>query len=129
MPEETEPRQPPSPTGARVLRLTDFEQASSLYSSWQGRFEQLTRGRFEGALRVVRGGVIRVAAIAGNQSVRIRGRDSVGLISVWPVIAGNAGCVWNGRRGNSFSPGLTPRLTTARHGGLKLWACRYFQRL
>ena len=98
MPEETEPRQPPSPTGARVLRLTDFEQASSLYSSWQGRFEQLTRGRFEGALRVVRGGVIRVAAIAGNQSVRIRGRDSVGLISVWPVIAGNAGCVWNGRR-------------------------------
>ncbi|MFO0807790.1 MAG: helix-turn-helix domain-containing protein [Gemmataceae bacterium] len=102
MPEETATPQPSSLTGAQVHRLTDFEQASSLFSTWQGRFEQITNGHFEGTLRVVRGRVIRVVAIAANQSVLLRGRDAAGLLSVYPVVAGSARNVWQCRR---LSPG------------------------
>jgi AraC family ethanolamine operon transcriptional activator len=99
MPEESVPPRHPSHTpAARVIRLTDFEQASSLFSNWQGTFEQLTRGRFEGTLRVIRGRVVRAVAIEGNQCLLLRGRDSAHLFSVYPVTVGNAASVWQGRR-------------------------------
>lgn len=90
-------QQPVLPT-ARVIPLTDFDQLSPLFSNWQGRFEQLSSGRFEGMLRVVQGRTVRVLAIAGNQRVMLRGREAAKLFSVYPVIAENATSVWQGRR-------------------------------
>ena len=38
---------PHTPAAARGTRLTDFDQLAALFSGWQGRFEQLTAGRFQ----------------------------------------------------------------------------------
>ena len=89
---------PHAPAAARGVRLTDFDQLAAFFSHWQGRFEQLTAGRFEASLRVVRGRTVRAVAVAANQSVLLRGRDAADLCSFYPVITGNAGCVWQGRR-------------------------------
>jgi hypothetical protein len=63
MPKETVPRLPPSPTGARVIHLTDFAEVCSFFSSWQGQFDQLSRGRFGGTLQVVlRAGVLGIGS-------------------------------------------------------------------
>ena len=98
MPEGTVPRQPPSPTGAGVIGLTDFAEVSSFFSSWQGQFDQFSCGRFAGTLDVVRGRVVRIARIECNQQVSLRGRDAAGLFSIYPVIAGNATSMWQGLR-------------------------------
>jgi AraC family transcriptional regulator, ethanolamine operon transcriptional activator len=98
MSEVTVPRQPPSPTGAGCIHLTDFAEVSSFFSSWQGQFDQLSRGRFAGTLQVVRGRVVRIVRIECNQRVSLRGRDAAGLFSVYPVIAGNAASMWQGLR-------------------------------
>lgn len=85
-------------TGARVIRLTEFEQVAGLFGRWQGRFEQISGGRFEGTLRVVSGRLVRVIGIEANQRVLIRGHDAAGLFSVYPVTPGNAADLWQGRR-------------------------------
>lgn len=96
MPESTSPS--PGRTGARVIRLTEFEQAAGLFNRWEGRFEQISGGRFEGTLRVVRGRLLRAIGIEVNQRVLVRGHDAGGLISVYPITPGNAADLWQGRR-------------------------------
>ena len=98
IPEEPGSRQPLIPTAAYTVSLTDFDQVRTVFSSWHGRIEQLSSGRFIGSLGVVRGSVVRLMAIEGNQQVLLRGRDSADMFSVYPVNAGNAGSVWQGRR-------------------------------
>lgn len=73
-----------------------------MYSNWQGRIEQLSSGRFKGALRVVRGSMVRLLEIEGNQQVLLRGKDAADMFSVYTVTARNAGSIWQGRR---LSPG------------------------
>lgn len=96
MPESSVPIS--GPTAALVIRLKDFDDARALFGEWRGRFEQLTCGRFEGMLRVVRGPSVRVVAVEANQRVLLRGRDNAGLFAVYPITAGNAASVWQGRR-------------------------------
>jgi hypothetical protein len=81
-----------------VIRLADVEAASALFASWQGRFEQISRGRFAGTLQVVRGGLVRIIGITANQRVRLRGYDVARLFSVFPVTDGNGGSLWQCRR-------------------------------
>lgn len=88
----------PDPPAAYAVRLTDFEAAAALFTSWRGRFEQLSGGRFEAALRVVRGGTVRVVGIEANQRVLVRGHDAAGLFSAYPVTDGNAADLWQGHR-------------------------------
>ncbi len=97
-PEEPGSRQPPNPTAAHMLSLTDFDQVKSSFSNWHGRIEQLSPGRFHGALQIVRGSVVRLLAIDGNQQVSLRGRDAADMFSVYPVVTGNAESLWQGRR-------------------------------
>lgn len=96
MPES--PRPASGGSTARLIHLSDFEQIGAVFTSWQGRFEQLSSGRFEAALRVVRGGRVRVSGIEANQRVVIRGHDTAGVFSVYPVTAANAASVWQGRQ-------------------------------
>ncbi len=90
------------PPVARVFRLTDVDAASALFGNWQGRFEQISRGRFAGTLQIVRSGLVRIIRIQANQRARLRGNDAAGLFSVFPVTAGNAGSLWQCRQ---FTPG------------------------
>lgn len=87
---------------ALLVALNDFDHLSSFFSSWQGRFEQLSTGTFRGTLRVVQTGMLRAVAVDFNQSILLRGRDTAGLCSVYPVDVHNAGCVWQRQR---LSPG------------------------
>ena len=87
---------------ASVIPLADFGEAGSLFANWRGRFEQISSGRFEGTLRVVQGGLVRVIEITTNQRLSIRGNDASDMFSIFPVTAGNCGSLWEGRR---LSPG------------------------
>ena len=69
-----------------------------MFSQWQGRFEQLSSGRFEGALKVVHGERVRVIEIEANQRVAIRGHDAGGLFQINPVTIANAASMWQGRQ-------------------------------
>lgn len=86
------------PPAARVITLSDFSEASTLFSNWQGQFEQFSRGPFAGTLRVIRGGRVRIIGIKANQRIRLRGRDVAGLFSVYPVTDGNGGSLWQCRQ-------------------------------
>jgi AraC family ethanolamine operon transcriptional activator len=86
------------PPVARAVTLTAFEQAAALFSSWDGRLEQISGGPFKGTLRVVRGRRVRLMRVESNQRVLIRGHDTAGLFSAYPVTAGCAGDLWQGHR-------------------------------
>ncbi|MFO0825223.1 MAG: helix-turn-helix domain-containing protein [Gemmataceae bacterium] len=90
------------PPAACVLPLVDFGEVGSLFANWQGRFEQISSGRFEGTLRVVQGGLVRLIGIATNQRLSLRGNDASDMFSIFPVTAGNCGSLWEGHR---LSPG------------------------
>lgn len=79
-------------------RLTDFEQVPMCLAGWNGTVEQVSCGRFAGSLEVARGRFLRVTRVTGAQSVTLRGQKAAGLYSVNPVIPGNAGGLWHGRR-------------------------------
>lgn len=71
---------------SRVIQLTEAEQLGQFFADWQGHLDQVSRGRFEGRLQIVRGKAVRVATVGFNQRVAIRGRDSSGMIGIYPVI-------------------------------------------
>lgn len=87
---------------AQVVPLADFEEVGALFSNWQGRFEQISSGRFEGVLRVAQGRLVRAIEIKANQRLSLRGYDASDMFSIFPVTAGNCGSLWEGRR---LSPG------------------------
>lgn len=108
--------------GGWTVRLGDVDQLSKLFGDWQGWCDQISPGRFEATLRVVRGETARAFSIRGNQRVRIRGGDAARLVGIHPVTAGAAASLWQGR---SLSVGqvvlvgadtevdyTSPRLTT-----------------
>lgn len=92
----TSTRGPAPPAEPR--RVADVDHLAQLFGGWDGRFEQLSRGRFEGATRVARGGSAGAFLAATNQAVRARGRGPAGVMSVCLVTPRGAGCVWQGRR-------------------------------
>lgn len=83
---------------SRALQLTEAEQLAQFFANWQGQIEQISGGRFEGRLRVVGGNAIRVATVAFNQRVALRGRDSSRQIAVYPVIDRRSTNSWLGNR-------------------------------
>lgn len=91
-----------SEPAAMVIPLADFGEVGSLFANWQGRFEQISSGRFEGTLRVVQGGLVRLIGITTNQRLSLRGNDASDMFSIFPVTAGNCGSLWEGHR---LSPG------------------------
>jgi hypothetical protein len=90
-----------------ALRLKELEHVSSVFVDWQGRIEQVSSGRFEGKLQVVSGALIRIIDIEGNPKVRVRGHDSLGLVSVYPVTPEFATGLWQRRR---LDPGRARRI-------------------
>jgi len=78
--------------------LTDFDQLADFFLGWDGRFEQVSAGRFAGRLHAVRGAHVRLVELEMNQAIAVRGRARAGLFSVYPVLATNADSLWHGRR-------------------------------
>jgi AraC family ethanolamine operon transcriptional activator len=85
-----------------VRRLSDFEEIAEFFSGWDGRFEQLSAGRFEGRLSLVRGRAVRLVSLNCDQVILARGRSAPGLFALYSVTPANAGGRWQGRR---LSPG------------------------
>ncbi len=83
-------------------RLSDFDQVACFFAGWDGRFEQLSAGRFEGWLSLVRGGEVRLVSLECNQVILARGRHAPGLFTLYTVTPANAGGLWQGHR---LSPG------------------------
>lgn len=89
------PRPRPNPAGRR---LTEFEQLLAVFGRWEGRFERLTCGPFEGTILAAGGRRARGYLATANQSILARGREAARLVAVVPVLLGSAGCVWQHRR-------------------------------
>ena len=70
----------------------------AIFTTWHGRFEQLTSGRFQGTVQVVLGSLVRIFSTEANQRMFFRGHDTGGLISFCPVTDSAADCIWQGRR-------------------------------
>jgi AraC family ethanolamine operon transcriptional activator len=84
-------------SSAQTIRLTDIDQLSRLFGDWQGWFDQISSGRFEASLQLVRGEAVRAIGIQANQRVRIRGADAAGLVTISPVTLGSVASLWQGR--------------------------------
>jgi AraC family transcriptional regulator, ethanolamine operon transcriptional activator len=98
MPVSRGPAAPADPVLAFTQDLSDFDQLAAFFVGWEGRFEQLSSGRFEGSLSVVRGRTVRLVSVACNQSILARGRRAPGLFTLYTVNPSNAGGIWQGRR-------------------------------
>lgn len=68
MPESPSPSS--NTTIARVIPLSDISEGSVFFPNWRGRFEQISRGRFNGTIWVVRGGLVRIVESVSNQRIR-----------------------------------------------------------
>jgi AraC family ethanolamine operon transcriptional activator len=82
--------------------MTDFEQLGEVFANWHGQIEQISSGCFRGSVQVVCGGLVRIVGVHSNQKVRVRGNDTSGLVSVYPVTTDFDTSLWQGRR---FEPG------------------------
>lgn len=103
MPPAPGPRSATSDDPPSGRHFTDFDHLAAFFTGWDGRFEQVSSGRFEATLRVARGTIVRAASVELNQTILARGRGAPELVTVYPVAARNAGGLWRGRR---LDPGL-----------------------
>lgn len=85
------------PTASLCRVFTDFDNLAAFFTGWQGRFEQISAGKFAGQLQLVEGRLIKLVAVEFNQVVLARGYRETGLFSVYPVTSRNAGGIWHGR--------------------------------
>lgn len=69
-----------------------------MFSSWNGRFEQITSGRFQGKLTVVQGNFIRANCTEGNQSILLRGHANQDRFTIYPVTQDQRNSLWQRRR-------------------------------
>jgi AraC family ethanolamine operon transcriptional activator len=86
----------------RTIQFSDSDQLSEFFIGWDGRFEQLTAGKFAGSLHIAQGPLVRVVSARFNQKLLLHGHAGSGLSSIYLVDEGNADSLWHGRR---LSPG------------------------
>jgi AraC family ethanolamine operon transcriptional activator len=75
----------------------DVDDLSSLYPSWQGRFQQVSAGQFRGKVQVVRGHLVRVFRGTTNQVLLTRGASQPGWVDFSPITVRNQKSRWQGR--------------------------------
>lgn len=89
---------PESPFDPVSTTFDEIERISEFFTGWDGRFEQVSSGKFSGQLLAMRGEDIKIVSIQTNQRVHISGNQVPGFFSVYPVIPTNAAGIWQGRR-------------------------------
>ncbi len=87
-------------SSGRVIsqRLNDFEGFSNVFVRWNGRFQQMSRGSFQGTIHVLSGQCVRLFQVETNQSILTQGMDNASLATFIPITPRNEGTVWQGRR-------------------------------
>lgn len=112
---------------SKIIRLTEAEQLAQFFAGWDGHIEQVSRGRFDGNLRIFQGRLLRIASATFNQRIAFRGRDSSGMIAVYPVIDGMSTGPWLGcglRPGQIIVVGPNYEVTHCSHRQVSDW-CLY----
>ena len=90
---------PGTPSGRVISQvLNDFEGFANVFARWNGRFQQMSRGSFQGAIRVVSGQRVRLFQAETNQSILTQGMDNASLATFIPITPRNEGTVWQGKR-------------------------------
>lgn len=82
---------------ASTMRIKDFGSFSELFSTWDGDFQQLSRGPFKGTMHANSGRHVRVFQVELNQAVRTQGHDSE-FATFIPLRASSAQNIWRGNR-------------------------------
>jgi AraC family ethanolamine operon transcriptional activator len=82
---------------AFCLKTHDFDQLATALQRWDHRFQQLSGGRFDGEVHVVRVGDFQMTRFSVNQVIQARGIHPSESYLFVPVSATNASAVWRGR--------------------------------
>lgn len=81
----------------KIRYLHDFDDLVQLFPTWQGRFEQLSRGKFMGVLQLARTASMYAHVVEVNQAVHVRGRQNDPKMFIALVHHGNSRSKWQGR--------------------------------
>jgi AraC family ethanolamine operon transcriptional activator len=79
-------------------RLDDFDDLARLFASWGGEFLQMSRGAFQGRIRVLGGARIRLFQVQVNQALLTRGVDATDYVTCIPITPRNERTLWHDRR-------------------------------
>jgi len=80
----------------------DFDEFAMLFPQWDGAFHQMSRGRFQGSVRLIATPALRFFEAQVNQSLLTRGSDGGDWVTCIPITARNAATTWQGR---TLTPG------------------------
>ena len=91
-PVQTEPS-----LAAFELVTNDVDELVRLYPGWNGRFQQVSAGQFQGKIQIIRSKRIRLFRGLTNQSLLTRGESQPGWLDITPVTTLNQRSRWQGR--------------------------------
>jgi AraC family transcriptional regulator, ethanolamine operon transcriptional activator len=98
-------REPTCSTISTLASLVDFKLITNdvddlvrLYPGWKGQFQQVSAGRFHGAVHVVQSLGVRVFRGTTDQVLLTRGASQPGWIDFSPITTRNQRCRWQGRQ-------------------------------
>ena len=86
----------PPTTRAISRQLRNFSEFSEVFAQWNGQFYQMSRGQFQGSIRVIAGQNVRMFEAETNQSILTRGMDSE-FATFIPITTRNEATNWHGR--------------------------------
>jgi len=89
-------RAAPPTTRAISRKLRNFSEFSEVFAQWNGQFYQMSRGQFQGSIRVIAGQNVRMFEAETNQSILTRGMDSE-FATFIPITTRNEATNWHGR--------------------------------
>ena len=86
-----------------LLHTNDFDHMAQAFPRWDHRFEQLSRGTFQGRLHLADYRDVQLFDVEVNQVIRCRGLRATDSFAFSPVTHANTGAYWRGRQ---LRPGL-----------------------
>jgi AraC family ethanolamine operon transcriptional activator len=82
----------------QTLRTRDPDELAAGFRRWDHRFRQFGGGPFRGELKLLQLGGIQILRASGNRRLQDQGSLPLGSFGFAPVLPGNEGAVWRGRR-------------------------------
>jgi AraC family ethanolamine operon transcriptional activator len=82
----------------QALRTRDPDELAEGFRRWDLRFRQLGGGPFRGELKFLQLGGTQIVRACGNRRLQAQGALPPGSFGFSPVLPGNAGALWRGRR-------------------------------
>jgi hypothetical protein len=81
-----------------TLRTRDADELAGGFGRWGLRFRQFGGGSFRGELKFLQLGGTQIICASGNRRLQAQGFLPPGSFGFAPVLPGNAGAIWRGRR-------------------------------